>query len=101
MPALVVAEVGYLIARELGAPVEASFLRSLTTDTYRVEAPTTADLVRAADLVDAYADLGLGTTDATVIALAERLDDTDIGTLDHRHFAVVRPQHTDAFVLHP
>lgn len=101
VPALVVAEVGYLIARELGAVVEASFLRSLTTDSYRVESPTAADLLRAADLVETYADLGLGTTDATVVALAERLGETEIATLDHRHFTVVRARHTDAFSLHP
>jgi hypothetical protein len=101
VPTLVVAEVGYLIARELGAVVESSFLRSLTTDKYQVESPSTVDLLRAADLVETYADLGLGTTDATLIALAERRAETDIATLDHRHFTVVRPRHTDAFVLYP
>jgi predicted nucleic acid-binding protein len=101
VPALVIAEVGYLIARELGAAVEASFLRSLTTDRYQVESPTADDLLRAADLVETYADLGLGTTDAMSIALAERRGETDIATLDHRHFTVVRPRHTDAFVVHP
>jgi predicted nucleic acid-binding protein len=101
VPALVVAEAGYLIARELGQIVEASFLRSLTSDRDRLEAPNVGDLIRAAELVETYADLGLGVTDATVIALAERLDETDIATLDHRHFSVVRPHHTESFALHP
>lgn len=101
VPALVIAETAYLIARELGAVVESSFLRSLTTDRYQVESPTTVDLLRAADLVDTYADLGLGATDATVIALAERFGETDIATLDHRHFTVVKALHVDAFTLHP
>jgi hypothetical protein len=101
VPSLVVAESGFLIARDLGATVEASFLRSLTTDRYRLEPPTPGDLLRAADLVETYADLGLGTTDATLIALAERLGETDIATLDRRHFTVVRPGHAESFTLHP
>ena len=36
-------------------------------------------------------DLPLGIVDAAVIAIAERLQVTEIATLDHRHFAVVRP----------
>jgi hypothetical protein len=39
--------------------------------------------------------------DAAVIAIAERLQLTEIATLDHRHFTVVRPRHTAAFVLLP
>ena len=51
------------------------------------------DYRRAAELVQTYADLPLGTTDATVIALAERLDVDEVATLDRRHFTVVRPCH--------
>ena len=43
----------------------------------------------------------LGTTDATVIAVAERLHITEIATLDRRHFHAVRPRHTNAFTLLP
>jgi hypothetical protein len=43
-----------------------------------------------ADLVGTYADLPLGATDAAVIALAERLGLTEVATLHHRHFTVVR-----------
>ena len=54
-----------------------------------------------AELVEAYADLRLGTVDASVIALAERLGLTSVATLDRRHFAVVRPIHVEAFTLLP
>ena len=43
----------------------------------------------------------LGTVDASVIALAERLKVSQIATLDHRHFSVVRPAHVEAFELLP
>ena len=40
-------------------------------------------------------------TDASVIALAERLKLTDVATLDRRHFTVVRPAHVDTLTLLP
>lgn len=54
-----------------------------------------------ADLVAEYADLPLGTTDAAVVALAERFAVTELATLDRRHFTVVRPRHTAALALLP
>jgi len=62
---------------------------------------TAADLRRAAELVIQYADLPLGTTDATVIAIAERPGIDEIATLDRRHFTVVRPRHARALTLLP
>ena len=59
------------------------------------------DIRRMAELVETYIDLPLGIVDAAVIAIAERLRLTEIATLDHRHFTVVRPRHTTAFVLLP
>lgn len=54
-----------------------------------------------AELVRGYDDLPLGTTDASVIALAERLAIGEIATLDQRHFRVVRPSHVEALTLFP
>lgn len=48
-----------------------------------------------------YWDLGIGFVDATVVALAERLDVTDILTTDRRHFGVVKPGHVAALRLRP
>jgi uncharacterized protein len=101
VPALVVAEVGFLIERDLGTTAEARFLRSLTHPRFRVEQLGTSDLRRMADLVEQYADLPLGTTDASVVTLAERLNHFSVATLDRRHFTVVRPRHADALVLLP
>ena len=54
-----------------------------------------------ADLVAQYGSLPLGTTDASVVAVAERLKVTEVATLDWRHFNVVRPAHTSALTLLP
>jgi len=36
-----------------------------------------------------------------VIALVERLGEKKVATLDHRHFATVRPRHVEALTLRP
>jgi predicted nucleic acid-binding protein len=99
VPALVVAEATYFVGRRLGAPAESAFLRGLGA--LDVEAPSNEDFVRMGQLVEQYADFPLGGTDASVIALAERLDAPIVVTLDHRHFATVRPRHREAFELLP
>lgn len=54
-----------------------------------------------AELVLTYEGLPLGTTDATVITLCERLGLSEVATLDRRHFTVVRPRHVEALTLLP
>ena len=101
IPAPVVAEVGYLLGREAGPRVESLFLRSLAEGDFKVAELIRTDYTRMADLVVTYGDLPLGTTDAAVVAIAERLKLTDVATLDRRHFTVVRPSHADALTLLP
>ena len=101
VPQTVVAEVGYMLAEWVSTEVEAKLLDALADGDFEVVNLTTADLARMAELVRRYDDLPLGTTDASVIALAERLGIDEIATLDHRHFRVVRPNHVDALTLLP
>ena len=99
IPALVIAEATYFVGRRLGARAEEAFLRGMAE--LDVEGPTREDLVRMAELVSEYADFPLGGTDASVIALAERLDAKVVLTLDRRHFAAVVPRHCPSFRLLP
>ena len=63
--------------------------------------PVEADYLRAADLVEQYADFPLGTVDALIVAIAERLDVTTLLTLDRRHFGAIRPTHRASFEIVP
>jgi len=101
IPGTVVAEVGYLLYREASAEVESMFLESLAAGDFTPVDLTTDDYGRMAELVRRYADLPLGTTDASVIALTERLRLTEVATLDRRHFSVVRPAHLLSLTLLP
>lgn len=98
---LVIAETAYLIRRQLGPAAEATFFRAVAAGELLVEPLMPADGRRIADLIERYSDLGLSGTDASLIAIAERLAVTRIATLDRRHFGTVRPGHVAAFELVP
>lgn len=97
----VVAEVGYLLARESGARSESLFLTALADGDFELVDLRQEDYRRAAELVTTLTDLPLETTDATVVALAERLGVREVATLDRRHFTVVRPAHVTTLTLLP
>lgn len=99
IPALVVGEVAFLAGTRSGPQAEAAVLRSFRDSD--VEAPTPDDYERMAELVQQYADFPLGAVDASVIALAERLDTDVVVTLDHRHFGAIRPRHRESLTLLP
>lgn len=101
VPILLVTEVAYLIGTRIGAETGVRFLGDLASGELVPEPVVAADWMRMAELVAAYSDLPLGTVDASLIAAAERLGIETIATLDHLHFAVVRPTHTPAFLLVP
>jgi len=101
VPALVIAEVVYLIESRLGTEAEVRFLGDLASGNLLVEPVVASDWLRIAELVALYRDLPLGTVDGSVIAASERLGISEIATLDRRHFTVVRPAHVGAYELLP
>ena len=101
VPSLVLAELDYWCHKRLGGEVWLAFLDDLLGGAYRSEPPTDEDLRRCRDLQATYLDLRLGVTDASVIALVERLNEPKVATLDRRHFTAVRPSHVDALELVP
>jgi hypothetical protein len=101
VPQPVVVETAALVGRRQGAAAEARFLRWLLAGEVVVESLGSDDLVRAADLVDAYADFPLGFVDASIVAIAERLEIRDLLTTDRRHFGVIRPAHCERLRLLP
>lgn len=101
MPQLVVGETAYMVGTIGGTAAEVRLLRELEASSLVLEPLERSDLDRIAKLVETYADLRLGTVDASVIATAERLGAATIATLDRRHFTIVRPSHLDSFQLLP
>lgn len=101
VPVLVVTEVAYLLADRIGPTAELAFATSIERGELIVGQLAAADWGRITSLVADYEDMNLGVVDASVIALAERLDLTTIATLDRRHFVAVRPRHAASLLLVP
>lgn len=60
-----------MLAAWVSTEVEAKFLDAVAAEDFEVVNLTSADFARMAELVRGYDDLPLGTTDASVIAVAE------------------------------
>ncbi len=98
-PPLIVAEIDHLVSRGGGTDAAAAFYEDLTGGAYLVEwwpesVPETVEAARK--------NPGIGLADASLLALAARLETTRIATLDERHFRVLRPLTGEsAFTLLP
>ncbi len=101
VPHLVITEVVQLLGSRAGPEREVRFLTNLDEGVLFAEPVDAADWLRIAELVWRYQDMPMGTVDASVVAAAERLGVSEVATLDHRHFSVVRPRHVDALTLLP
>ena len=99
LPALVIGEVLHFVGLRCGAEAEATFLRGLSK--WDVQAPAADEWSRIGELVERYADFALGGVDASVVALAERVETPHVMTFDRRHFRAVKPRHCDHFELLP
>jgi predicted nucleic acid-binding protein len=84
-----------------GVPVLEATLAAVESGAIEVLDLSPADYARVRELCRQYSDLRLGLVDASVVAVAERLGEQTIATLDHRHFSVVRPRHIASFTLVP
>ena len=101
VPVLVLAEVAHFVSRRIGSDAELDVLGDIADGELEPMVVDAQDWPRIIELVWTYRDLPLGTVDASVVALAERLKINQIATLDHRHFSVVRPAHVESFELLP
>jgi uncharacterized protein len=97
----VMAELDYLLATRVGPRAALAVLRELTGGAYLLPTVTVDDVVVVADLVERYADLGLGLADASLVVLADRYATTRLLTLDRRHFGPVRTLGGSAFEVLP
>lgn len=101
LPPTVLAEVCYWLNEHGGPDVEAAFLDAVAEGTFTLVELTTADVERMADLVRTYSSFPLGGTDASVVAIAERLGVREIATFDRRHFPSLTPTDGGHFALLP
>jgi predicted nucleic acid-binding protein len=101
LPVTILPEVAYLLQRRIGVRAEEAFIRAIVDGEFALEPLEAEDVSRALALMRAYADLPLGFVDATVTAVAERLDTREVLTTDRRHFTAVKPRHSRTLDLVP
>jgi len=100
VPCPVVPETCFLLRTTMGLAAEIAFLRSLSGH-LMLEHYTTGDAARAIEINETYSDAEFGFVDATVMAMAERLNIRTVLTVDYRDFSMFRPNHCPAFRLLP
>ena len=88
---LVLAELDYMITTRFGYPAALSFLGRVEAGVFEVAEIGADEIFAAKAVLDGYADLPLGLTDAVNVVLADNLGTDNILTLDQRHFRAVRP----------
>jgi predicted nucleic acid-binding protein len=101
VPVTVLPEAAYLIYSRLGHHVMREYVRQMTGPNWAIEALQDRDLDRTLEILEKYRDNDLDFVDATLVAIAERLNITRVLTLDQRHFRVIRPSHCPAFEILP
>ncbi len=101
VPTVVLPEVSYLIARDIGHSGIQTFLEHFMQLDVQLEAVGMEDLASVRDIVSAYADARFDIVDCCIMAIAERLNITRIATFDRRDFSIFQPRHCDFLELLP
>ncbi|MHB8512767.1 MAG: type II toxin-antitoxin system VapC family toxin [Actinomycetota bacterium] len=101
VPASTLVELDFLFARDDVSFGMLSLLESITKRGLWVEDPTPDDYQRISEILDRYSDQDVSFVDAAVLAVVERLGETKLATLDHRHFSILRPKHVKSLKLLP
>ena len=89
LPWAILPEVDYIVGSRLGQEAARAFRRDVVGGAFLVDWSGAADLPRAMELEETYADLSLGLVDAVVMAASERLGARAIATLNLRDFGSV------------
>ena len=101
IPGPFLVEIDYWIHQKLYPAVFVALLDNIMRGGFSVEETRAEDYPRIRELCERYADADIGFVDASVLAIVERLGEPKLATLDHRHFAMLRPRHVDALTLLP
>ncbi len=101
MPDVVLVEAAFFFNRAGGVPASSKFFRSLYASGVAFEPVGKNDLLRIEEIMSFYADAKLDMVDCCIMALAERLNITQICTFDRRDFSIFRPKHCKFLELLP
>lgn len=101
LPQTTLTEICFLLRRDVGGTIVSRFLDRLSYSRIQLVNLNDNDIKRTAQLLRQYQDSRIDFVDASVMAVAERLNILTILTLDRRDFGIVRPEKWDFFELLP
>lgn len=101
VPQVALTEAAFLFSRAGGVTAVVRFLAAFSENPFQLEPILMADLRRAREIMAAYSDARLDFVDCCIMALAERLNITQVCTFDRRDFEIFRPQHCEYLELLP
>lgn len=93
----VLTEAAYLISKRLGGEAMLLFLKHVQAGSCAVHPPPEQGLQRAYSLMLKYRDLPMDLADASLVMLAEELDEGRILSTDQRDFKAYRWKNTKPF----
>ena len=100
VPAPVLSELFYMTTVRINYQ-QAITVFAYTQAAFHIEALTPADMTRMTEIMTQYEDAKFDYVDVAIMAVAERLQITQICTFDRRDFSIFRPKHCDYFELLP
>lgn len=100
-PAAGLAELAYHMHQIGGGRLVATTLELVRKGPLGLVDLTELDYDRAAEILRQYHDSRIDFVDASIMALAERLNITRILTYDHRDFRLFKPAHVESFTILP
>lgn len=100
-PDIVLAETAHMLRYRIGQAAVLNFLDVLVASTLQLEPVLKSDLQRAREIMATYSSADFDLADCCIMAMSERLNITQICTLDTRDFSIFRPRHCDYLQLLP
>lgn len=97
----VLTELDYLLRTKISVDAELVLIRDVASGAYDVADLSEDEIDKAGALIEKYANRNLGLADAANVVLAARYRTTNLLTLDHRDYRIVRPLFGDAFTVIP
>lgn len=101
IPDVALTEVTQVLNARLGKRAVRVFIETVLNPASELLHVESSDLVRVNELLTIYADTRADFVDLCIVAIAERLNITDICTFDRRDFMIVRPRHAETLTLLP
>ena len=97
----VLAELDYLIGSRVGHQAQMALIDEVARGAYQLESFSSEDVGHARRIMERYADLRIGLSDASVVVLANRHRTLELLCTDERHFRALRGPGGKPFRLLP